>query len=151
MTARMRTIRTAFTTPSFIFRWLSINFIFRWGGYVLITKVLTWAGFKVFNRQRKVSLSENTRSYTNFELIKFHDFLWLMLIFEKILTYRIYSTISRDPKLWTCRLRITRTTNKSKTPDYKARPIHYYKTELLTTGKPNIFGKKITLIVINEA
>ena len=47
--------------------------------------------------------------------------------------YRIYSTISRDPKLWTCRLGITRTKNKSKTPSYKLRPIHYYKTELLTT------------------
>ena len=57
-------------------------------------------------------------------------------------TYRIYSTVSRDPKLWTCRLGITRTKNKSKTPGYKPRPIHYYKTELLTTGKPNIFGKK---------
>ena len=55
--------------------------------------------------------------------------------------YRIYSTISRDPKRWTCRLGITRTKNKSKTPGYKPRPIHYYKTELLTTGKPNIFGK----------
>ena len=27
-----------------------------------------------------------------------------------------------------------RTKNKSKTPGYKLRPIHYYKTELLTTG-----------------
>ena len=43
--------------------------------------------------------------------------------------YRIYSAISRDPKLWTCRLGITRTKNKSKTPGYKPRPIHYYKTE----------------------
>ena len=55
--------------------------------------------------------------------------------------YHIYLTISRNPKLWTCRLSITRTKNKSKTPGYKPRPIHYYKTELLTTGKPNIFGK----------
>ena len=57
-------------------------------------------------------------------------------------TYRIYSAVSRDPKLWTCRLGITRTKNKLKTPSYKPRPIHYYKTELLITGKPNIFGKK---------
>ena len=56
--------------------------------------------------------------------------------------YKPISAISRDPKLWTCRLGITRTKNKSKTPGYKPRPIHYYKTELVTTGKPNIFGKK---------
>ena len=56
--------------------------------------------------------------------------------------YKPISAISQDPKLWTCRLGITRTKNKSKTPGYKPRPIHYYKTELLTTGKPNIFGKK---------
>ena len=55
--------------------------------------------------------------------------------------YKPISAISRDPKLWTCRLSITRTKNKSKTPGYKPRPIHYYKTELVTTGKPNIFGK----------
>ena len=55
--------------------------------------------------------------------------------------YKPISAISRDPKLWTCRLGVTRTKNKSKTLGYKPRPIHYYKTELLTTGKPNIFGK----------
>ena len=56
--------------------------------------------------------------------------------------YKPISAISRDPKLWTCRLGITRTKNKSKTRGYKPGPIHYYKTELLTMGKPNIFGKK---------
>ena len=65
--------------------------------------------------------------------------------------YKPISAISRDPKLWTCWLGITRTKNKSKTPGYKPRPIHCYKTELLTTGKPYIFGKKLTLIVINKA
>ena len=57
--------------------------------------------------------------------------------------YRIYSAISRDPKLCTCRLGITRTKNKSKTSGYWPRPINYYKTELLTTAKPKIFGKKL--------
>ena len=63
--------------------------------------------------------------------------LFLPYLFD----YKPISAISRDPKLWTCRLGITRTKNKSKTPGYKPRPIHYYKTELVTTGKPNIFGK----------
>ena len=56
--------------------------------------------------------------------------------------YKPILAISRDPKLWTCRLGITRTKNKSKTPGYKPRPIHYYKTELLTTGKPNMSTKQ---------
>ena len=56
-------------------------------------------------------------------------------------SYRIYSAKSRDPKICTCRLDITKTKNKSKTPGFKPRPIHYYKTELLITGEHNIFWK----------
>lgn len=55
--------------------------------------------------------------------------------------YNTISAILWDPKLCTSRLSITRTKNKLKTPRYKLRPIHYYKTELLTKGKPNIFWK----------
>ena len=66
--------------------------------------------------------------------------LWYILPY--LFDYKPILAISRDPRLWTCRLGITRTKNKSKTPGYKLRPIHYCKTELLTTGKPNIFGKK---------
>ena len=62
------------------------------------------------------------------------------------LDYRIYSAansaVSRDPKLCTCRFGMTGAKNKSKTPGYKLRPIDFYKTELLTKGKPNIFWKK---------
>ena len=72
-------------------------------------------------------------------------------ILPYLFSYKPISAMSRDPKLCTCRLGITRTKNKSKTPSYKPRPIHYYKTELLPTKKPNIFREKITLIVINEA
>ena len=53
--------------------------------------------------------------------------------------YETILALSRDPKFCTCRLGITRTKNKSKTPGYRPRPINYYRTELLTTGKPNIF------------
>ena len=75
---------------------------------------------------------------------KIHYNFWkaFKLDIPYLFDYKPISAISRDPKLWTCRLGITRTKNKSKTPGYKPRPIHYYKTELLTTGKPNIFGKK---------
>ena len=66
--------------------------------------------------------------------------LWYILPY--LFDYKPILAISRDPRLWTCRLGITRTKNKSKTPGYKLRPIHYCKTELLTMGKPNIFGKK---------
>ena len=66
-------------------------------------------------------------------------------------TYRIYSAISRDLKHCACRLGITRTKNKSKTPGYKPRPIRYYKTELLITGNLTFSEKKITSIVINRA
>ena len=56
--------------------------------------------------------------------------------------YKANSAVSRDPKLCTCRFGMTRAKNKSKTPGYKLRPIDFYKTELLTKGKPNIFWKK---------
>ena len=88
-------------------------------------------------------------SLQNCRLSSFHSHnqRWLTALPELLykvpylFDYKPISAISRDPKLWTCRLGITRTKNKSKTPGYKPRPIHYYKTELLTTGKPNIFGK----------
>ena len=86
-----------------------------------------------------INMKETTVKSIKFLSISVVISLQTLLII--IQDYRIYSTISRDPKLWTCRLGITRTKNKSKTPGYKPRPIHYNKTGLLTTGKPNIFGK----------
>ena len=115
-----------------------------------------WSLKSIFSGSNKklslVFLQVTNYIYSPWKKVK-KNVKWLNLFWYKIFVqwklklpylfdYKPISAISRDPKLWTCRLGITRTKNKSKTPSYKPRPIHYYKTELLTMGKPNIFGKK---------